>query len=246
MPVLRRCAANVSMRRSPNRMRPRSSSQNPATIRSNVVLPQPDGPSSVKNSPSRTAMDTSSTARTVPKVRATPSIVIAVTRDLVRLSARAPDDVLDLLRGFGAFLDPGVLVVVDELDLIELRHLPGKLRQIEILPRRPAEREAQDCLAHVLARHIVDELLGGFGVRTALDDRDAFNLRHGAIGRIDHLHGRAVRGPLITRIFKRYAECELAVSDTLENKAGTVEHTRVRKQARHLLPARLARPPHLR
>ena len=48
-------------------------------MRSSVVLPQPDGPSSVKNSPSRTAIDTSSTARTVPKLRATPSIVIAVT-----------------------------------------------------------------------------------------------------------------------------------------------------------------------
>ena len=79
MPVLRLCGGSVSMRSSPNRMRPVSSSQNPATIRSSVVLPQPDGPSSVKNSPSRTAIDTSSTARTAPKVRATPSMVIAVT-----------------------------------------------------------------------------------------------------------------------------------------------------------------------
>ena len=67
MPVLRLCGGSVSMRCSPNRMRPASSSQNPATMRSSVVLPQPDGPSSVKNSPSRTAIDTSSTARTVPK-----------------------------------------------------------------------------------------------------------------------------------------------------------------------------------
>src|SRR5256714_13434204 len=121
MPVLRRCGGSVSMRSSPNKTRPASSSQKPATMRKSVVLPQPDGPSSVKNSPSRTAIETSSTARTVPKVRATPSIVIAVTRTS-RLSARAPDDVLDFLGGLDALLHPGVLVVVDELHFFELRH----------------------------------------------------------------------------------------------------------------------------
>src|ERR1043165_292085 len=140
MPVLRLCGGNVSMRCSPNRMRPASSSQNPAAMRNSVVLPQPDGPSSVKNSPSRTAIDTSSTARTVPNVRATPSIVIAVTRTS-RLSARAPDDVLNLLRGFDPLLHPGVLVVVDEFHLGKLRHRARQFRQVEILPRRPAECE---------------------------------------------------------------------------------------------------------
>src|SRR5437868_3635539 len=132
MPVLRLCGGKVSMRSAPNRMRPTSSSQKPATMRSSVVLPQPDGPSSVKNSPSRTTIDTLSTARTVPKVRATPSIVIAVTRTS-GLSACAPDDVLDLLCGLDALLHPGVLVVVDQFHLIELRHLPGKLREVEVL-----------------------------------------------------------------------------------------------------------------
>ena len=42
-------------------------SAKPATMRSSVVLPQPEGPSSVKNSPSRISSETSSTARTVPK-----------------------------------------------------------------------------------------------------------------------------------------------------------------------------------
>src|ERR1043166_4239644 len=149
MPVLRRCGGKVSMRRSPNRTRPVSSSQKPATMRNSVVLPQPDGPSSVKNSPSRTAIDTLSTAGTVPNVRATPSIVIAVTRTSA-ISARAADDVLDLRRGLDALLDPGVLVVVDQLHVGELRHRARQLRQVEVLPRRAAEREAQDRLAHVL------------------------------------------------------------------------------------------------
>src|SRR3954465_11271494 len=126
MPVLRLCGGRVSIRVSPNRMRPRSSSQKPATIRSNVVLPQPDGPSSVKNSPSRIAIDTSSTAGVPEKLRATPSMLTAVT-PAPQISTHTPDNSLDLLRGFGPLIDPGVLVIVDQLDVGEWRHLPGQL-----------------------------------------------------------------------------------------------------------------------
>src|SRR4051794_511331 len=198
MPVLRLCGGRVSMRCSPNRMRPLSSSQKPATMRSNVVLPQPEGPSSVKNSPSRTAIETASTARTAEKLRATPSIVIAVTpTPLVAstslISARTPNDVLDLLRGFDALLDPGVFVVVDELDIGELRHLSRQLRQVKVLPRGAPKCKAQDLLAHVLSRYIVDKLLCVVGIRAALDHGDAFHLRDSAVRRIDRLYGRAVR-----------------------------------------------------
>ena len=51
-PAAGRCAA------SPKRISPSSSSQKPAIMRSSVVLPQPDGPSSVKNSPSPTSRST--------------------------------------------------------------------------------------------------------------------------------------------------------------------------------------------
>ena len=44
------------------RMRPLSGVSNPAISRSNVVLPQPEGPSSAKNSPRSTISDTRSTA----------------------------------------------------------------------------------------------------------------------------------------------------------------------------------------
>ncbi len=43
-------------------------------MRSNVVLPQPDGPSSAKNSPGAMFSDTLSTARTPPKLFDTPAI----------------------------------------------------------------------------------------------------------------------------------------------------------------------------
>src|SRR6186997_303441 len=47
-------------------MRPAVGSTRPATIRSVVVLPQPDGPRRVRSSPSAMSRDTSSTAVVVP------------------------------------------------------------------------------------------------------------------------------------------------------------------------------------
>ena len=48
------------------RTSPESSSSKPLMQRSNVVLPQPEGPSRVTNSPALTARETSSSAVTVP------------------------------------------------------------------------------------------------------------------------------------------------------------------------------------
>src|SRR5687767_12841838 len=168
MPALRRCGGSASMRRSPKRMRPRSRSQNPATMRRSVVLPHPDGPSRVKNSPSRTASETSSMARTLPKARATPSIVMPANG-----SAGLLDRLLDAIHGLAALGGPAFLVVLHQLDLREPRHLARQVRQVEVLPRRAAERLREDHLAHVLAVHIVDEAARPCAVRTALDDRHA-------------------------------------------------------------------------
>src|SRR3954454_20257554 len=57
----------------PSVTRPVSGRSNPAMMRSVVVFPDPDGPSSVKNSPSPTARSTSSTATTSPYVLRIPS-----------------------------------------------------------------------------------------------------------------------------------------------------------------------------
>ena len=78
MPVLRRCAGKVSMRRSSNHMLPASTSANPAISRSSVVLPHPDGPRRVNSLPSSIVAETLSTARTAPKVRLTLSRRIVV------------------------------------------------------------------------------------------------------------------------------------------------------------------------
>ena len=66
-----------------SRMSPASGSSNPATIRIVVVLPQPDGPSSVRNSPSRMSIERSSTAVTSPKRFVTPRMLIAGVVSLI-------------------------------------------------------------------------------------------------------------------------------------------------------------------
>src|SRR4051812_5001012 len=53
-------------------MRPSSGRSNPAIILSVVVLPEPEGPSSVKNSPGSISRSTRSTAMTSPYVLRTP------------------------------------------------------------------------------------------------------------------------------------------------------------------------------
>ena len=51
MPMSRRCTGTSVMSLPPTWTRPQSGSSKPAIMRSVVVLPQPDGPSSEKNSP---------------------------------------------------------------------------------------------------------------------------------------------------------------------------------------------------
>src|SRR3954451_19783030 len=60
-----------------SRMSPSSGSSKPATIRIVVVLPHPEGPSSVRNSPSRMSSVRSSTAVTSPKRFVTSRMLIA-------------------------------------------------------------------------------------------------------------------------------------------------------------------------
>src|SRR5882672_10105401 len=63
------------MSRPPIRTQPESGASRPATTRSSVDLPQPDGPSSTTNSPSRAVSERQSTATLSPKRLVTPSIV---------------------------------------------------------------------------------------------------------------------------------------------------------------------------
>ena len=66
MPKLRFSGGVVAIELPPTRMSPAVMSWNPASIISSVVLPEPDGPSSVRNSPARMSSDTPSTAVIFP------------------------------------------------------------------------------------------------------------------------------------------------------------------------------------
>src|SRR4029453_16365774 len=78
------------MRRSSMTISPVSGIRKPATRLSSVVLPQPDGPSSVISSPRRTISDTSSSAVVLPKRLVTRSSWTAIGSPLfVRLACAA-------------------------------------------------------------------------------------------------------------------------------------------------------------
>src|SRR3954470_15257902 len=80
--------------RSPIEIAPADASSSPATIRSAVDLPEPDGPTRIVNSPSSTARSSPSTAR-VPsgKTFETPSNAIDATAhlpDVIAVPERGP------------------------------------------------------------------------------------------------------------------------------------------------------------
>src|SRR5262245_41099459 len=87
MPISRRYAGTSVIRRPAIAISPLSGIRNPATQLSSVVVPQPDGPSSVIGSARRTISDTSSSAVVLPKRFVTPSSSTAMgSPPLVRLA----------------------------------------------------------------------------------------------------------------------------------------------------------------
>src|SRR5215212_7186844 len=134
---------------SPIRIRPAVGSSRPATMRSVVVLPQPDGPSSAKNDPFGTVRDRSRTAAKSPKrlVRSSRwrSWLVSTTHHpvelflvVVRLLLGQRLELVSLLHGLGAREDE---LAVDRR-LVELRDL--LLRALDgaevVVPRRQLRR----------------------------------------------------------------------------------------------------------
>ena len=70
----RSCGSTCAMSLPSSRMRPSSGVSKPASIRSSVVLPQPLGPSSAKNSPALMSSESRSTARKPPNFFTTASM----------------------------------------------------------------------------------------------------------------------------------------------------------------------------
>ena len=76
----RSCGSTGAMSRPPSRMRPSSGVSKPASMRSSVVLPQPLGPSSAKNSPALMSSESRSTARKLPNFLPPPRCGAAACR----------------------------------------------------------------------------------------------------------------------------------------------------------------------
>lgn len=74
------------MSRSPMRIEPLVGASRPATIRSVVVLPHPDGPRRAKNDPRGMSRSMSSTAVKVSKVLVTPQIRRSPAPSVVTIS----------------------------------------------------------------------------------------------------------------------------------------------------------------
>ena len=69
MPMSRRAAGTEEMSLPSTSTDPESAVSNPATMRSAVVLPQPDGPSKATSSPGAISIDSPSRARVAPNAR---------------------------------------------------------------------------------------------------------------------------------------------------------------------------------
>src|SRR5262249_5652178 len=74
------CGATLFTTRSPIKIRPLETRSSPASIRSAVLFPQPDGPTSTMNSPSAISSSRSLTARVSPNFFVTCSKVTLATR----------------------------------------------------------------------------------------------------------------------------------------------------------------------
>src|SRR5215470_8935097 len=79
MPISRRYAGTFVTRSPSMAISPLSGIRKPPTRLSSVVLPQPDGPSSVISSPRRTSREMSSIAVILPKRLVTPSSFTAIS-----------------------------------------------------------------------------------------------------------------------------------------------------------------------
>src|SRR4051812_39426314 len=95
---------------------PYVASSRPATMRSAVDLPEPDGPTSTMNSPSRTSRSRSRTP-TVPSANAlvTPSSVMLAIAPPVRGAVARPPDVVAVPEA-AALGDAALRLVVDAHD----------------------------------------------------------------------------------------------------------------------------------
>src|SRR5436309_324947 len=210
-----------------NRISPESGSRKPPMRLRSVVFPQPDGPSSVTNSPRATLNETELRARVAPKALPSPrtSRTGPSPGGTSAVNGRTPDRLLrrgDLLR---EALDPGrsllshVLEVRDDelLDLLEPVDDPRRDvgLQLDLAVQGPDQDLPRQGRLHLFAQHVVDQKLRDPGMRRPLEHVEAQDIHRGALLGKDELHGRAGGGEVPRRGVVPDADPRLAALEML-------------------------------
>src|SRR5262245_28073813 len=149
MPTSRLCGGTRVTSRSPNRISPLLGRMNPASTISSVVLPDPDGPRRVMNSPLAISRLTLSSAAVRPNVLVTSRIEIG--REIVALFIDTPTAAFLAMRGGRASMTcpPGLQEAVGQRLLLHER-VEALHHLIRVLD--PPIHAQQEALADVLRR----------------------------------------------------------------------------------------------
>src|SRR5262245_9895338 len=164
--------------------RPAVGSTNPAMIRSVVVLPQPEGPRSVRNSPSSTVRSSAASASTSPYRCSTPSNTTFGGCFVSECASPADGPVPSL--------DIGRLVHLAEIDAVHLGEVLRRQPQegvfgigLQLSERALVHRHlsalGQYRDLHGLRQELVDDPLKRLGVFGALDFHQIALLEHAAL-----------------------------------------------------------------
>src|SRR6185503_1253541 len=198
------------MSRPASSMRPALCSSSPATMRSSVVLPQPEGPRKQTNSPlamSRSMCESAVNAPNSLRMPASRRYVASLTgggSSLLALCVVAlvplVEDALAVLRGPGE-------VHLHQARFIVLRHVGQRCGHARL--RR--DREVLAIEQHrVLAGSPIGELLGGIELLGAFVDRKRFQVPAEAFLREHQVDRRALGLVGVAAVFETDADHELA------------------------------------
>src|SRR5262245_53931972 len=236
-PRLRRCTATRVMS-SPARITcPPSGSTSPATARSSVLLPHPEGPRRETNSPGATSSVTSSTATTEPNVLRSRRTLRAgaapfMTADAPGVTPRSTRDLAPpALRPLGKLLRDQI--GVGEEHALHQRAVGHELREVgrelDLLVGRPGELALREALLALRREGDGDVLLREVPLLAALGHRDG---RHDADRTLARIGGRdrhALRGRRAGPVRVPHGHRDVAALEERDDLVGLrVHHLHVR------------------
>src|SRR5580765_4987284 len=181
-------------------MRPSSGRSKPAISRSVVVLPEPEGPSRVKNSPAGISRSTRSTATTSPYVLRIPSSRTSIAAAGTRCGAESASASAGVAKRFLQQVQPALEErIVDREGHEDANHVP-------VDTARQQDEAAVTCGR----RHRLRELRGGVGQFEREHRPEPANLADGGIACRELLEARTNADAQIVRALAEPLACNLA------------------------------------